>query len=314
MLETIKNDAHAWGVVMAGGEGSRLQPLTRLITGDNRPKQFCPIFGGETLLAQTRARIASALALERTLFVVTQAHEHFYTGELGEIDPVRLVVQPSNRGTAAAILYSVLRISRLDRDAIVAFFPADHYYSDQSPLVAAIESAFEVARENDRSVVLLGAKPQHPEVEYGWIEPGAEYACRLGNCSRVNRFLEKPSLQSAQDLMQRGGLWNTFVMVGRLRAFLAMIQSKLPHVFQAFERIAGYGNPQLEVQRARHLYQTLDPADFSRRVLTASTKDLLVLHLGDSGWSDLGRPEWVMATLELAGIETGWRRVLVAGA
>src|ERR1700686_4792702 len=93
-----------WAVILAGGDGTRLQPLTRLISHDDRPKQFCPIFWGRTLLAQTRARLAHAIAPERTVYAVVKAHEHFYKSELDDVKPSGIGVQPTNRGTTAAII------------------------------------------------------------------------------------------------------------------------------------------------------------------------------------------------------------------
>src|SRR4030095_16438096 len=103
-----------WAVILAGGDGTRLQSLHRKIAGDERPKQFCSVLGKVTLLEETRARAALELARERTLYVVNRIHEPYY-GPILRNEPVsNLVVQPSNRGTAPAILYSLLRIAAVD--------------------------------------------------------------------------------------------------------------------------------------------------------------------------------------------------------
>src|SRR5580692_6560936 len=114
-----------WAVILAGGEGVRLKSLTRLVTGDDRPKQFCPLVGGRTLLAQTKERVARSIPAERTMFVVMNSHERFYSDELKSVSPLHLIAQPSNRGTLPAILCSLIRIHRQDKDAVVAFFPSD---------------------------------------------------------------------------------------------------------------------------------------------------------------------------------------------
>src|SRR6266545_7008893 len=121
---------HEWGVILAGGDGTRLKPLTRKITGDERPKQFCSVLGHATLLEETQRRAALELAEERTLCIVNQAHEPFYAPILANKRPANLVVQPRNAGTAPAILYGLLRIAAIDPQAVVAFFPSDHYVSD----------------------------------------------------------------------------------------------------------------------------------------------------------------------------------------
>src|ERR1044071_308411 len=79
--------AHRWAVILAGGEGARLRSLTRAIVGDERPKQFCPILGDQTLLDQTRKRVALAVSQQQTLFVLTRTHEQFYRSHLCGLAP-----------------------------------------------------------------------------------------------------------------------------------------------------------------------------------------------------------------------------------
>jgi mannose-1-phosphate guanylyltransferase len=300
----VRNDPHAWAVILAGGDGTRLQALTRVISGDDRPKQFCPIFEGQTLLTQTRERLAKTLSRDRTAFVVVKPHERFYRDELSSVEPARMVVQPSNRGTAAGILYSLLRIASLDEDAVVGFFPSDHYYGNEAPFLHAVHSAFVVARQNSGAIVLLGAEPKHPEIEYGWIEPGANIHSPFGDCSRVNRFWEKPAIEVATELQDRGCLWNTFIMVGSVRTFLEAFQSSVPELLDRFAQTCLGANTCWE--DVHRLYRTIAPTDFSHRVLSVSSERLLVLRMEHAGWSDLGKPERVIATLATAGIKPPW--------
>jgi mannose-1-phosphate guanylyltransferase len=205
---SVSDGQARWAVVLAGGDGTRLQSLTLKISGDLRPKQFCSIFGGKSLLSQTWQRLEPLFRSDRTMFVLTRAHERFYREELPASENLCMFVQPENRGTGVAIAAAILRIIRSDIDAIVAFFPCDHYYTDDNALALTIRSAMGFAEEHPASLVLLGARAHYPEVEYGWIEPGQ--VIREPALSRVNRFWEKPSLQEAQALLRRGCLWNTF--------------------------------------------------------------------------------------------------------
>lgn len=147
---------HNWGVILGGGDGMRLRPLTRLLTGDDRPKQFCRLGGEETLLALTRRRVARALALDRTLLVMTKAHAPYYAAELAAVPPRLMVVQPDNRGTLPAILWSLLSLARLDEQAIAGFFPSDHYVADEETFTEKVTAAF-AAAEDASGVILLGA-------------------------------------------------------------------------------------------------------------------------------------------------------------
>jgi mannose-1-phosphate guanylyltransferase len=292
------NHQQAWAVVLAGGDGTRLSSVTRLITGDDRPKQFCPLYGGRTLLAHTRARLAPAISPERTLFTVVKHHEKFYAEELADVKPSQMVVQPSNKGTTAAIINSLLRVTSLADDPIVGFFPTDHHYSREQRFVAAVRLAFNIVSTRLDTVILLGADAEHPEVEYGWIQPGASLECSLTNSLvGVRRFWEKPSTQIAQALLAHGCLWNTFVMIGRASAFLDMLNAAVPRVMQALEPSVSAGD---------EAYAALHPGDFSQQVLSVSTARLAVLRLGNIGWSDLGTPERVRCAMTRAGVRSHW--------
>jgi mannose-1-phosphate guanylyltransferase len=101
-MQKAVNHKHRWGVILAGGDGVRLRSLTRAVSGDERPKQYCPLLGGKTLLSRTRQRVARSVSDERTLFVLLNSHERFYEKKLGNVPQARMAVQPSNRGTRAA--------------------------------------------------------------------------------------------------------------------------------------------------------------------------------------------------------------------
>ena len=296
----------AWAVVLAGGDGTRLRPLTRLIAGEDRPKQFCPLYGGRTLLAQTRSRLARAIAPERTLFTVVKAHERFYADELADVEPSQVVVQPSNKGTTPAIICSLLRITGLGGDPIVGFFPTDHHYSRETRFVAAVRLALKIVSSRQNTVILLGASAEHAEVDSGWIEPGTRLEGPLGrSLLRVLRFWEKPSAHVAQALQARGCLWNTFVMIGRASAFLGMIGAAAPGILRIL-REGCRSDIKSESADGVKAYGALTPGDFSQQVLSVSTGQLAVLPLGNVGWSDLGTPERVTRAMTRWGLRRPW--------
>ncbi len=292
----------AWAVILAGGDGTRLRSLTRSIAGEDRPKQFCRLYGGRTLLAQTRSRLASAISPERTLYTVVKAHERFYGDELADVAPSRVVVQPSNKGTTAAILYSLLRITSLAGDPIVGVFPTDHHYSKEMRFAASVRLAIKVVMSRPETLILMGASAECPEVEYGWIEPSKRLDSRFTkSLLRVSRFWEKPASHVAQALLTRGCLWNTFVMIGRASVFLNIVKTAVPETW----RILSGGCASCQTPAAANLdeaYTALTPGDFSKQVLPVSTEQLAVLRLGNVGWSDLGTPERVMFALARSGL------------
>ena len=152
-----------WAVILAGGDGTRLQSLTRLISGDDRPKQFCAFQGSTTLLDQTRQRIALSVPNKYTLTVVTQTHERFYKPLFKRSAKSRLLVQPANKGTAPAILLSALKIAQLSPSVSVAFFPSDHHFVNESRFMSQVENAFATVPAVTEKITLLGIKPDKPE-------------------------------------------------------------------------------------------------------------------------------------------------------
>lgn len=299
--------AARWAVILAGGDGTRLRPLTMSISGDERPKQFCPVIGGRTLLDQTRRRVALSVPTNQTVTVVTRTHEIFYKSLLGDVPRDRLLVQPENKGTAPAILLSLLRIAPLSRNAIVAFFPSDHFFADDAQFMSHIDSAFAASEGRPELITLLGIKPDKPEVEYGWIEPDTSLLGNLPRAiTRVQRFWEKPSALIARGLLERGCLWNSFVMVGRVDAFLKMTRRALPSLYDEFSTAALLLGTPVESLVLDQLYAETASTNFSHEVLESRPDDLSVMKVSEVGWTDLGEPKRVFSTLHSLGLQTQW--------
>lgn len=300
-------------VILAGGDGSRLKSLTRMIAGDERPKQFCPILNNRTLLDETRSRVALSVRESNTFFSLTRKHEAFYERLLWKVPHQNLIVQPENKGTAPAILYSLMRLARVSSNATVAFFPSDHYFSNDEAFMEHVDSAYKAAELNPDSVVLLGIEPQKPETAYGWIEPAKSLFGDISrSVARVNRFWEKPTAGVAKKLMSGGCLWNSFVMVGRVGTFLEMFREHLPEMFRMFAASAPLFGTHQEAAVIRSIYSWISETNYSSEVLERSAEKLLVMRVGEVGWSDWGDPHRVVGTLSNLGIQTEWMQAMAA--
>jgi mannose-1-phosphate guanylyltransferase len=287
-------------VLLAGGDGVRLRDLTAKIAGEPRPKQFCRIVGDKSLFSETRARLEPLCPLHRQVFVMSRAHERFYRQELTDADSASLIAQPLNRGTAVAMTLALLHILRRDPGAVVGFFPCDHYYANEDSFRMTILSAAESATKYPESIVLVAAKAEYPEIDYGWIEPGSEVSLTsVGRLFRVRRFWEKPRLPQAQELWRKGCLWNTFVIVGGANAVLDLLCSQIPETTLSI--MQAFADDALE-----NAYRHLPAVDFSRDALAREPHRLLVLCDGSSGWADLGSPTRVFEILTRNGIQPAW--------
>jgi mannose-1-phosphate guanylyltransferase len=294
------SSASRWAVLLAGGDGTRLRDLTRRISGDSRPKQFCQLFADRSLFEQTRERIDPLFPRNRQVPVLSRAHEKYFAAAFAQAAESWALVQPANRGTGIAIALASLYILSFDPEATVSVFPCDHYYSDEESFRATILSAEDCAEGHPDTIVLVGAQAEYPESEYGWIEPGAVVSqTGAGPLCHVKRFWEKPHQVQAAELMRVGCLWNTFVTVGRASTFLELMLSQAPQaVILASQALAN-----LDAEGA---YDQLPTVDFSRDVLVKESKRLLVLRDGCSGWADLGSPPRVLETLLRNGIQPEW--------
>ena len=304
-----------WAVVLAGGEGVRLRPLVRTALGDERPKQYVPIFGRRTLLGQTLDRVRIGFPVDRTIVVTMEQHAA-YTAEEFTRDPhPHIFAQPADRGTAAAILAPTSEIARRDPGATVAIFPSDHYIPSDDVFMAHVAEVGSWIDAHPARIVLLGAQPTEPEVEYGWIEPGENLGeVTTGPVRAVRQFWEKPSRARAERCLRAGHLWNTSVVIGKADALLKVGRRATPDIIDALAEAppsAGICDHPLVLQPA---YQRMPKANFSRAVLEACPDSLAVARLPRLAWTDLGSPRRVIEVMDRLGIRPPWADRLSASA
>ena len=293
-LVTPPDALERWGLILAGGDGTRLQGLTRIITGDDRPKQFCQLVGSRTLLQQAAERAARTIAPQRTLVALTRGHARYYERDLAGSQSTR-VIQPCNRGTAPAIIVGLLEISRRDPAAKVAILPSDHYYSNEDAFTGALQCAFEVTTSRPGEVVLLGAQPTGAEIEFGWIELGSSAGDGL---YRVRSFQEKPALDEAERLFASGALWNTFVVVGSVNALLDIAFRAVPELVIKLCDACQFNGEANSLIPRRSVYECIQTTDFSRMVLASNADKLLAMRLHSMNWYDLGQPDRVVSLVK----------------
>ena len=304
-----------WAVVLAGGEGVRLRPLVRSALGDERPKQYVPIFGGRTLLGQTLDRVGIGFPVDRTIVVTMERHAEYLVEELTGSPHPHIFAQPADRGTAAAILAPTAEIARRDPDATVAVFPSDHYIPSDDAFMAHVAEVGSWIDAHPARIVLLGAQPTEPEVEYGWIEPGENLGdVTTGPIRAVRQFWEKPSLARAERCLQAGHLWNTSVVIGKADALLKVGRRGTPAIIDALAEAtpsAGIGDHPPVLQPA---YERMPKANFSRSVLEACPDSLAVARLPRLAWTDLGSPRRVIEVMDRLGIRPPWADRLTTSA
>jgi mannose-1-phosphate guanylyltransferase len=304
-----------WAVVLAGGEGMRLRPLVRQVVGHDRPKQYVPLLGTRTLLRQTLDRVGLAIPDSRTLVVTVRQHAGYIAEEFATPPRPTILAQPFDRGTAAGVLYPAHWIAWRNPEATVAIFPSDHFLLGEASFMAHVAEIAAWVEKNPDRLVLLGAQPTSPEVEYGWIEPGDTLGeASSGPIRAVRQFWEKPAVARARACMTAGHLWNTSVMVGKVATLVQVGGQALPELSDRLARIEPFAGTPSEADAVRQAYELMPKANFSRAVLEVAPECLAVSRLPRIIWSDLGSPHRVMEALTRVRIRPEWARTLATTA
>jgi mannose-1-phosphate guanylyltransferase len=281
-----------WAILLAGGEGSRLEALTRNSQGLAVPKQFCSFQGGHSLLQVTLERAKRVAPSDHIIPIVAAQHAAWWEGELSEFPVENVVVQPENRGTAPGLLLPLLTILRRWRRPIVVVFPSDHHVEHENLLTSALERACGSLEAKDERVILLGMKPDSPTVDYGWILAGSGDA---NGFKTVAEVLEKPDEADALRLYRTGALWNSFILVARGETLLRLYEETQPLLVKLLSSTMRHHGWSLST--LRNLYAAIPSLDFSRDVLPHAGERLRVLPVRPCGWTDLGTPERLMRWL-----------------
>jgi mannose-1-phosphate guanylyltransferase len=300
-------------IILAGGDGTRLLPLTRYIAGRATPKQFCCVTSERTLLEDTIHRVHQVVPLNRIVVVVNRSHDEFYRPLLRDLSSSQIVLQPSNRGTAAAILYGLERLAKIAGDATVTIFPSDHFVGHDARFMTHVAFALDTIAEFPELAVLLGMAPAWAETSYGWIEPSAPVSSSKPPVFRVRRFWEKPDLEMARTLWRQGCLWNSFVIAAHPSVLRSMIAEHAPRLFAAFKLASASLASVGEEAAADTLYAKLQSVGFSEQILSRCPPNLAVQRVDDVKWSDLGEPSRVLDVLSSARSRPAWMQSFERG-
>lgn len=296
MIETHEN---LWGMILAGGEGMRVQPFLARVCGGKGVKQFCAVIGRRSMLQHTVARAEKLIPRERILVSLNSNHRREAIEQLYDLPLKNLVFQPRNLDTAPGILLPLSHISLRDPNAVVAVFPSDHFVLEEEKFMARVAQAAKELKQLPDSLVLLGVSPDGPDDGYGWIEP--EEQADGQETLDVRAFWEKPDPVHTRELKLKGSLWNTFVFVSRASTLWDMISNTERGLFETFWNVRLMLHSIHAASYIEHCYSKLQPVNFSSAILSRASSRLKVLPVPNVGWSDWGTEERIVASLREVG-------------
>jgi len=306
MMDTTNvDDRLLHGIVLAAGEGKRLQPYVQEIRGEALPKQYVNLIGRRSMLEHTFHRAEKLIPAEQIFTVVSRRHllRADVCRQLASRPRETLIMQPANKETGPGMLLPLMFIYKRCPQAIVAVFPSDHFVLEENRFMNHVRLAIQAAQHDPSRIVLLAIEPHEPETEYGYVVPheGVGGLCRFGT-RRVSAFIEKPRAELASKLVMAGGLWNTMTMVFRADTLLHLVRRIHPIIYLDFSRILEALGTRREQPTIDEVYENLQPANFSKQIMERIAvdypKSISVLPVREVFWSDLGSRERVLRVLQ----------------
>lgn len=276
-----------WGVfllyalVLAGGKGTRLYPLSR----QDNPKQFLKVINNKSFLRNTVDRIKPLVSKENIYVITNENYKQMVCEELSDIDKGNIYAEPMNKETATCIGLAAIKLLKKDNDAVMIVLPSDHYVEGETAFINTLKQAVELVNRK-RALVTIGVKPTRPETGYGYIQMG-ESLFTTDSTYKVERFVEKPNSEVARDFLLAGNyLWNSGMFVWRADTFLREMEKYLPKVYKCLMNIYQNLGEENEEEVIREQYAQIDGISVDFGIMQKTRKGYVVK--SDFIWDDIG--------------------------
>ena len=292
-----------FAVIMAGGRGERLRPLST----KERPKQFLRLFGDRTMIQETMDRIATLVPAENTYIVVGSEHVKLVQEQLPTLPQKNIIVEPMGRGTAPCIGLAALALSRINSKGVMIVLPADHVVKQTKRFLGLLADAVVLAREGTY-LITLGIPPNRPATGYGYIKASTSWSSHSSVVKsvvlQVDQFVEKPDRETAERfLCQEDYYWNSGIFVWRVDTILHAIKQHMPNLYKGLMAIEECTGTSSYEEILNRIYGEQETVSIDYGVMEKCDQ-VLVLPTGDIGWSDVGN--WEALREVLKKVEKPW--------
>ena len=272
----MKNKRNVYPVLLAGGSGTRLWPVSRELY----PKQLVKFIGDESLVQSTVKRLTPVLDSDKIRIVCGKEHFYEIARQMEEIKisaDGKLISEPCGRNTAPAILLAMLHILKHEEDAVLCIFPADHVIGNNDDFHERLNSSIKLAEIG--YIVTFGIKPHYPETGYGYIEGGEEL---IEKALKLKRFVEKPDLETAERYVRSGNyFWNSGMFTFKASVMLKELTTYQPDLLNIMKRMVSS-----EDVLSEEAYEKLPNISIDYAVMEKTEKGVVLP--SDFGWSDIG--------------------------
>ncbi len=269
-------------VIMAGGTGSRLWPVSIKA----KPKQFQAIASDKTMLQETYLRLRKKFKVEDIYISTNIEYVSEIKREILEIPEKNIISEPVARGTASSIALAVAVILKHEPNAIISTFPADHIIKYNDKFINAIDEGEKFIIKNPESIVTFGIIPTYPEVGYGYIKKISNDSGSK-NIFKVDRFVEKPDIETADKYIKDGGyFWNAGMYIFSANSMKNRFKKYIPDIFNMIEKIQKELDSGEYEKKLQQEYPKMNDINFEYAIVE-NDNNVFVMPL-DIGWSDVG--------------------------
>lgn len=278
---------HSYAVIMAGGSGTRLWPMSR----KQMPKQFQALYDSQTMLQMMYQLIREVLPPSQICVQVDKRFQDMVKTQLPELPEQNVLIEPEARDTGPAFSFATAALLQRDSDAQIAIFWSDHIIKNRAEFVKSLTMAFKAVTDFPEYIVSIGVKPTHAHTGLGYIQMKSEAkAYPEGEVFYVERFIEKPDQVTADRFVKSWEyLWNTGYSIFNAQQFLTLVEQSDPAVGKVFRQVAKLMSQPQSEERDKQIAETYGtfPKISIDYLVMEKVKKLMVIP-ADLDWSDIG--------------------------
>ncbi len=273
---------NTYAIILAGGKGTRLWPLSRR----SSPKQVMPhpVTGPTTLLEQTIERIVPVIPLENILIVTVRSHIKDILRSLPSFPKNNILIEEHANNTAPAIALATAEARSRDRESFIVTLNSDCFVESPRRYQQSIRKALRIAKEFPKQLILIGVPARYPDTGLGYIIPSGRRLSAIAPLYRVRRFIEKPPLKQAEQLLKNGCYWNPTIIVSQATTLWTSLQQSIPQVTRSINAIRATSSETKRIQ----LFSRIKGVSIDIGLLEKN-RNLLVMNGGEMGWRDVGQ-------------------------